>query len=704
MNSKINWAHPIINPLIISLSTILVYIWTIFYDFQFDDIANIRAYFYIRNETLQRLIFSNTRWISYWLNTRLYQLSEFNPVAYRTTNILLHLGAGILIYYIVSNALSRINQENYFHKHAQPLALITSLLFLLHPVQTQTVSYVIQGQLEGLAALFVFSVILLFLHATQEQSSKKKFWYFTALFIVGFLSTGTKEIAILSPVMLLLIDWFFVAQGNFKKLSSRSLFYLCYSSIIFVSYLYYLKPSFFKNVLIANNSVANNIGNVITQNPQQMITAWSYFISQFKVIIHYIGLFIWPQSMCVDYDWKLVESFWSPDCLGPLLLLILCAVGIFLLLKSDKTHVVGFAGLWFFIGLAPRSTIIPSTELLADYKTYFSSFGIMLFLAIILLWLFEQTQKLFKSNFINQGAFVLFACILALATYQRNLVWKDAQSFWAAVLQQSPLKARAHNNYGTALAEAGKHREALLSFKRATKLDHYYPDPWNNLAVTYDKLGNPDRAIETMKEALKLHLEYPEFYNNLGSFYLNKKEYDKTVHYCDLAIKKRKHYGKAYYNIGRAKFEQGNYEQAWQFFHHAVFKADYDTQKGFEGYVIASMKLDKYDDAILGCHKILQQNPNDPEALFNLANCHYCKGESELAEKYYLTMTKIKPDDLRPYYNLAELYLKTKGAKEALPYFEKAAPLQKQIPSVGTRLAECKKWASSQTHEKTVIS
>ena len=191
-------------------------------------------------------------------------------------------------------ALSRIKSENFFKKNALILAILTSALFILHPVQTQTVSYVIQGQLEGLAGLFVIAMTTIFLAAQYTESFTKKTLLTILLFVLAVLSCGTKEIAIVSPMIILLTDWFFVAQGNWGLIKSRWWIHAIVYLSVFMVYIYFLKPEFFSNLLTLSMEARNNIGNVLTENQTDKILPFHYFISEFKVIIHYIWIFLWP--------------------------------------------------------------------------------------------------------------------------------------------------------------------------------------------------------------------------------------------------------------------------------------------------------------------------------------------------------------------------------------------------------------------------
>ena len=112
----------------------------------------------------------------------------------------------------------------------------------------------------------------------------------------------------------------------------------------------------------------NNIGNIITQDPTSLIKPWAFFISQFKVVLHYLAIFIWPFNISVEYDWMLSRSFFSLDCIIPLIGLCVIFAVVVRLLRKHAAHIGAFGLVWFFASIAPRSSFIPSSELLVDYR------------------------------------------------------------------------------------------------------------------------------------------------------------------------------------------------------------------------------------------------------------------------------------------------------------------------------------------------
>lgn len=689
--------HYLLPPAILGVITSVIYYPSLHYDFQFDDIANITKHFDIRHNTFSKLFFSGTRWISYWINAIHYSIGRFDPYSYRVFNVALHIAIASLIYFLLSTLLSNLKKESLFKLHARSLAFVTALLFAIHPVQTQTVSYVIQGQLEGLATLCILlmSLCYYFLYTTKKTHLKTPLK--VLLFVIALFSCGTKEIAIISPVLLAVTDWFFIAQGDWTSFKQR--IPLLATLLVFVVgiYTWFLKPSFFTEILGLQKVAKNNIGNIITHNPKDKITPWAFFISQFKVLIHYLWMFIWPFNISVEYDWMLCKSFFSPDCLLPLAGLLAIAFVCVQLLKKDNANMHTFGLAWFFTCMAPRSSIIPSSELLVDYKTYMGSIGIYFLLATVLVVVFERLTAYTKNislQLVGTTGHLALAVLCALPiswqAQERNTVWRSGLDFWGNIIQNAPGKARAYNNYGVDLAQkCKKFKEAIPYFEKAIAMDNSYSDPCNNLAVSYGALGQIDKAINALHKSLKINPYYPEGYNNIASFLLQKNELDKAEKALKTAIKIRPYYGKAHYNLGRVYLSKGDKQKAHACFKTACTKGDLDTDYGYSVYGKMSLDLQKYDEAIFAYKKTLQLNPQFKDAQLNLANAYFCKGGLTQAEQAYKAVLASNPHDQRARYNLAETYAKFGNIQKSAELLAAIPQVAPQYSKAQLRLARC---------------
>lgn len=727
------WQY-IIPPIFMTILTVIFYAPSMRYNFQFDDVANIQKFFHIRHYGLKDLFFSGTRWISYWLNTIHYSICKFDPISYRIGNLIFHIINGLLIFFILFTALRHLKNKNFFSKNYFSISLFTSILFLLHPVSTQTVSYVIQGQLEGLAALCIFSMTFLFLQFSYSSNKNYKIFCFISLIVIALLSCGTKEIAIISPALIILADWFLVAQGSWQSIKKRIYLHAIISFVVFATYLWFLKPTFFTEILGLQRVAQNNIGNVITENASDIITPWTFFISQFKVILHYLFIFIYPFNISVEYDWVLSKGFFTLDCILPLIaLIIILSITLTSLIKS-RANIFAFGALWFFVSIAPRSSIIPSPELLVDYKTYTASLGWLFLISCALIFLINiftekvilkiknaikkshEPKEATKSRsliYTSSGLAILLAVGAGFITIERNTIWRSGQEFWWDMIKHAPGKARAYNNYGVELSQnLRKFKEAIPYFKKAIEMDAKYPDPWNNVAVAYANINDLDNAISALNQSIKIYPYYPENYNNLASFYIQKNEFDKAEKLLKTAISLRPHYGKAYFNMGRIHFNKQEMEKAWENFKKCCTECDFDNvPHGFNVYGRLSMMLHKYDEAIFAYNKALQfsQNCNDGDfdprdAAFNLANAYYSTKKYTEAITLYEKLVQQVPSDFRCWYNMGETNLELGRYEQALNCYQRAMPMQNQFPLINVRLANCLEKMGRDFEAKNVLS
>lgn len=661
-------------PVILGALTELFYWPSRNYPFEFDDIPNILKFYKIRSASFTELVFSGPRWISYWLNTILYKFSGFEPNLYRQLNIIFHIISGVLIFSLIYKLLNLLNQKSpkniFLNKYNLVISTLTSALFLLHPVQAQTVTYVIQGQLEGLATLLVLLILNLFL--ISVTTTKKLVYTCTiiALFLTALLATGAKEIMIVTPILMFLIDWFFIAQGDLKIIKQRKFLYFSLTSLILGAYLYFLKPAFFKNILFFNTSHVNTIGNIVTSHGTGEITPYLYLISEFRVILHYLYIFIWPFNLSFEYDWKIVPSFFDPTSFGPLLILFLLVIYLIWRLRKNRTDLIAFGLLWFFVAILPRSSIIPSPELINDYKTYLAALGVLLIIALGLTKLLAKIFEKQKLNYQISGyvsAILIFSLTLGALTYQRNLVSESAVSYWYDIIKKAPNKARAHNNYGIALTKAHNYPAAIIEFKRAMQIEgkpatiaQFYWDPYNNLANLYALTGKVQEAIDILERGLKFNNTMAEPYNNLGMFYINLHKFDQAELNLRRSLAIKPYHGKALFNLAKVYVLREQFAQALKILHQACFDSDLDTEPqarigALELYASVALHIRDVTNLKQVFETLVQYKPNDQQVLFNLAGAYANQKEYPKAIKIYQELVKQDPTNQRYLTNLSAL-------------------------------------------------
>lgn len=690
--------HKWIPPLLLTFFTMVLYWPSLNYPFQFDDIANISKKFTIRFDNALVRWWTHSRWFSDWLNGLNFQIGRFEPFWYRMTNVAIHVGSGFFIFFLILNLCSFLKQQSFLYTHRLFIATFTAGLFLLHPVQTQTVSYVIQARQEGLATLFVLATIHFFVQFFRCRTGLFKFVTLGLSLLMGVISCGVKEIVIVVPFLLVLIDWFFIADQDWSVFKKHIPLFALVSACFLTVFFHYYPISMVRDVITFNAPpTVNNRGNIITNDVFDHIMPKQFFISEFVVIVHYLTMFFWPFNISVEYGWKLAPTFFCMRVILPLILLLVLLVGALVLTVRRRYTFVAFGLFWFFCCVLPRSSFIPSAELVCDYKTYLASVGVCFILAVmgthLLLKVYALvhryvTEQKYSPHAIKTGLCLLMMLPFAVAAYTRNRVWRSCVDFWADNVAKVPDKARIYNNYGVALAEAGKLDESIVAYKKAIALDAWYQDPLSNLAVAYSLKGNLDEAIQSLQLALHLYPDYPEAYNNIGSLFLQKKDYVNAERALLRAVELRPYYGKAYFNLARLYDEQGDSMKVWENLKKAT-EGDLDLPDVFLKYGMICLRVQKFDEAEKAFLTAMQHGLQDQQVLFNLGNAYYLSGRYGQAQGVYQRLVNAYPLDVRYVHNLAETFLAMKEYNAALNLFQKSTTMPNPIPQSFMRVATC---------------
>lgn len=695
-------------PLLVLQGITALFYWkSLRYPFQFDDVAHITKHFAIRYDNPLCRWWFNRRWVGDYLNRLNFRMNSFEPIAYRATNLVIHMLSGVLVYYLVLMICKNL-ERSLVQKYRHFIAFCTAGLFLLHPLQTQAVSYAIQARIEGLATFFILLNLFLFVRYAQSTSTSGRIFTLSFLAVTTIISCGTKEIFVLAPVFMFLVDYFFLSKSSFSLLiKQRWIFYLVYGlffAALVAWYIFDLSNVFrFGSAPGIKASIdyylhnQNNLGNVLTHDPNAHITSLTYFMSQFRAVMHYISLVFWPFAMSVEYDWKLANSFMSKDVLIPLAeLLVIIGLAAYSII-SRRLLLAGFGILWFLVALFPRSSFIPSAELVCDYKAYLAVIGVYMALAVLLATLIDW----FKNSYIKiaryADAWPAYAAVLVfvffplgIATYTRNTVWSTAELFWADCAKKAPEKARTHNNYGVALCEAGKFEQAIHHYQKAIDLDAFYQDPCSNIAVAYTMLGKIEFAIAALEQAIKIYPNYPEAYNNMASIYIDqKKDLDKAEIALQKALALRPYYGKAFFNMARICEARNDYQGVFDNLKKAS-QGDLDTVSDvFCKLGQVCFKLQKFDEAVAAYGKVVQLDGGTALSWFNYANALHLNKQYEESCTIYKKLVEIDSKDHRYTNNLAESHFELKQYDKALVTFERMVNTAFFTPQILFRMAAC---------------
>jgi tetratricopeptide (TPR) repeat protein len=385
-----------------------------------------------------------------------------SPIGYHVLNLLLHLGSGILVCLILGRAV--VDEESY-------LPLCTALLFLVHPIQTETVTY-ISGRASGLMGFCYLLAFFLYIKASESpQAGHLRRMYLSGAVAAGLLAIGSKETAVTLPIALLLWDVLI------RRLNGPSLREAFFSSHL---------PFWILLVFAAGWAWSHPRYAYLAQFSFHLRPVWENALSEAHALVYAFLLFLVPWNQTFDHDLPEFHSLvqW-PLPFDLVVISAMFAVAVFML---HRLPLATFGIAWFFLQLLP-TFLIPRADLLSERNLYLASFGLFISFVVLasqgIVWLIHALKRprLVQISSASLACVVLFS--LGFATVQRNIVYHDQISLWSDTVVKSPNKARPHNNLGHAYALEGEWDKAIDEFRLAVQLDQTYALAQSNLRNAY---------------------------------------------------------------------------------------------------------------------------------------------------------------------------------------------------------------------------
>jgi tetratricopeptide (TPR) repeat protein len=249
---------------------------------------------------------------------------------------------------------------------------------------------------------------------------------------------------------------------------------------------------------------------------------WRYLLTQPFVIFHYFANFFLPVNLAVESDWEPFANLFDDRVTAGLLFMALVVGFALRMARRPEGRPVAFGLLWFFVALAPTSSLIPLAEVLNDHRPFFGYVGLTLAacgLLSLALVRFEPTLRGSAAwRTVVVAAVVLVLGAHALGVRARNRVWSSNESLWGEAARKSPGSGRVLMNYGLALMARGDYAGAIANFDKARAAWPNYSYIHINLGVAEQALGNPAKAEVHFRDALALDPRNPEAYAYYAPF------------------------------------------------------------------------------------------------------------------------------------------------------------------------------------------
>ncbi|HEY2827360.1 MAG TPA: tetratricopeptide repeat protein, partial [Pirellulales bacterium] len=558
-----------------------------------------------------------------------YRFGGLNPSGYHAFNVMVHLLATLLLGLIVARILRLDCFEGRFTGVSGPLAFLTTLLWAVHPLNTETVIYVTQ-RTELMVGLFYLATVYGSLRywAAETTTGRSSWLIFASLACLAGMAC--KEVMVSAPVVVLLIERTLVT-GSFRQALRRS--WPLYAGLL-LGWLLLLGLNY-KGPRSASAGF------------HLEVPFYVWWFTQAKVLWLYLKLVVWPWPLRIHYQAPYLETFGAawPWVLVTATLII----GVVVLLWRRK--VVGLVGAWVLLILAPTLIVPIVTEVAAERRMYLPLAGIIALAVAGSYWLLQRlgatasaTKRAKEAGrtklTIITATAVTLALIWSVVDVRRLDAFHDALKLWQDTLYFQPDDGVANNNLGLELLNLGRASEAISPLKKALQFDPNHLEARVNLGTAFMKTGRMQEAMEQFQQVVEADPENAPARCDLGIVLGKLGRHQEAIEQLQMASKIAPSNSLVLNNLG-----------------------------------LALVKVERLPDAIEQFRRALEIDPNYFEARLNLGTALGTINRPEEAVQEFKRALKLKPKDARIYFNLAMTYEMLERSDEAIASAQTALEL-----------------------------
>ncbi len=593
--------------------------------------------------------------LTFALNRHVHGLDVFG---YHLVNIIIHIINGFLMYILARLLLNTLTK---LPRNALSVAaLFAALIFVMHPIQTQAVTYVAQ-RYASMAAIFYLATVILYLKfrfCLREKGTGASSTIYLVLAIVsGMLAFMAKGNTASLPGVIVLVEYLCFDRSWIrwkKKLPWFALSFACW--LLFV---------LFVVGVIGRGTVSGNLLEDVSSEMKEteLISRDNYFYTQLNVLVIYLRLLILPVRQNLDYVYPFKAGFFDGATpLAAFFLFILAFIGFRV---RRRAPVITFSIFWFFITLSVESSIIPIRDALFEHRLYLAMPAFALAISYVV-------TAVLAPRFKTATAILLVIVIsLGTATYFRNMVWRDKLTIWSDVVSKSPHNPRAHYNLGLAQFNGDDVPEAIASYEKAISLLPNYAQAHNNLGAAYNKAGNRNKAVTHLEKAIELDPANDRACFNLGAIHHDTGRLAEAAGYLEQAIGTNPLNTDALNRLGAVYLNQERIEEAITCFEQ-VTGSNPDNATAYNNLGFIRKSQGRYDEAAAHFEKALALDPEFADSHFNLASLLAERGDMARSIPHYQQAIKLKPGLKDAYNNLGIAYYSTGRIGEAIEAYREA--------------------------------
>ncbi len=520
----------------------------------------------------------------------------FDAKYFHLNNLILHIANSVLVYFLAI----KLSNKKFF------VALLSSLLFAIHPLHVESVTWISERK-DVLSALFTLFSLLFYIRYLEKKGSAS---YHMSLvsFVMALMA---KFMAVTTPFLLFLCDWVL----NKKSKTKDKIPYFTISAVFTLIHLGY------------HHSLSKFQDTSVFTGIKTGLDSITFYLSRSLI----------PTRLSVFYEYGATQLGANDYIFAILILALLTMAYNF---KFGSRQVLLFGAAFFILTIAPVLKIIPfnNNAPYADRFFYFPSIGIFLIFTSIADYLLSKGKNI---QMFTAAAIGITLTAFSFLTYQRNEVWKNSETLWTDSLKNYPNSSTAHGNLGVYYFDLGKYDKALPEYIKALEINPNYAEAHHNMGSIYLQNKMFDEAEKSYLRSCEIEPTAPRPHINLGLIYRDEKKYDEAIKHLEAAIPQDQT-GKAFYNLGLVYSDINEKEKALKSYLAAIEinPEDWNFRNNL-GALYFSMQ--KYELAREQYQKVLALNPNNADVLSNLGVLYAEMGQFEKSLSYYDQALRLNP-------------------------------------------------------------
>jgi len=447
-----------------------------------------------------------------------YFLWKDNPAGYHLDGILMHILITLFVFYLI-----------FLIGKSKELALIGSLIFATHPINTEVVN-IMSYRSDPVSLIFYLIAFISYVQYRGSPVSKKKLMLVVSL-TAFFLALFSKENAVSLLFMIMAYDFLFSGESGREIFRKEKWVYLGFLAILI--FYFYIYLFVFPN---ANSPTLIKVGENFSDR---------LFVGS-KIVYYYLSLFIWPFKITV------LPPLYAPPVSSVkiyelLFMITFIVVSVFLFVRySKKNKGLAFGLIWFWVTYIPTAYILPAPNPFALRFLYLPVIGLCFILALAI----EQAAvRLNRRLTLPNARWILLLIFVGVnmgMTFPQNMFYKNNITACEEMVRNYPDCSRPYWVLGLTYLNLGKDEKARKNFQKYLEISRNNPfvEAMGQDYFIHHLLGrtyteDPDRAIIEYKIAMRLRPDYVHPFLDLSLAYIQKKDYPEAITSAKKVIERR---------------------------------------------------------------------------------------------------------------------------------------------------------------------